>query len=347
MISRWSAPPEQRWSTSAERRGVLMSGAQHVSLGVEGAVLHGQESQVRFSIGGREPWQCELADLLVLGLGVVDGALRSLRACFIQAKRGKSATKTSGARFDIKEDQLALLRSFPEFEGVVGVYKGIKCKFRNRSGMLGAYGLLSAPGEFTVLSARLLGQILGGRKTLTEKELTPAIVAESASYRSKSRGERSGWFPWDLDPEHCPACREMWRHFVPFPWHDFRDHHRHFGPHVGHGNAGLAGTDGSVLSCLSIDEFVDAWSSLRLGEPWSSGVASENSRGMFAAIASAVSRMAAAADGLKHTLDLLTTAARNEDVALELPNEAPEGRMAVIAATVSVTRGEGEKPVEG
>lgn len=319
----------------ATKPATMTSGPTTVQLGVEGSFLHGQRSQVRFAIGGVQRPQRELADLLVLGLYVVDGALRSLRACFIQAKRSSPPTIRSGARFGIDEHQLALLRSFPEFEGVVGVYKGLKCKLRNRSGMLGAYGLLSAPGEFTVVSARLLGQILGGRKSFTEKELTPAIVAEAASYRSHPLHQDERWLPWNFDPHHCPNCRAIWEHWARFPWPYFR--HRHH--HAALGQHGVGGHEGggSVLSCLSLDEFVDAWSSLRLGEPWWTGVKTQTSREILAAVLAAVSRVAKAAGGLRDTVNLMQGAARGDDSPVEVATEGPGDGLAVLAASLQVT----------
>jgi hypothetical protein len=64
-----------------------------------------------------------------------------------------------------------------------------------------------APGEFTVISARALNQLLGGRKSLVGRQLTPTILSERAAL-SVTNMDLLGP-SWPFDPEHCPECRPL------------------------------------------------------------------------------------------------------------------------------------------
>jgi len=109
----------------------------------------------------------------------------------------------------------SLLGSFSKFTGLSGLLKGETLQLRNLSGMLGAYGFLSPPGSFTVVSARVLNHLLGGRKSLTTKELIPAILSEAGAARSVGISRDAGWW---FDPENCPECPEMAMDFFPSRW---------------------------------------------------------------------------------------------------------------------------------
>jgi hypothetical protein len=308
---------------------------------VEGAFLHGSRSQVKFSIGGAQH-QRELADLLVLGSYVENGVLKWQRACFIQAKKGNAAKAASPCRFTIDEWQLALLRSFPEFEGVSGVFAGVKCHLRNRTGMLGAYGFLVAPGDFTVISARVLNHVLGGRKSVVGKELTPTILSERATHAGENPGAPNPW--WPFDPEHCPECKDVLEHCFPFPWHRCRHDHTHAqSGRVHRPIAAGASLPASILSCLGLDEFVDSWTALRLGESWRKGAHTRSELGLRRALFRLVSRVARGTGGLSRLLGLLSQTESNDlpptadDSITALPGG---GGLAVLSAVASSARPE-------
>lgn len=164
-----------------------------VRLTVESVFLHGPRSQVTFSVGGVQK-QRELADVLVLSSFVYRGSLKWQRVCLIQAKRDNAAVRKSAARFDVDEWQLALLRTFPRFTGVSGVFKGLTYELRNQSGMLGAYGLLNSPGDISILSARVLYSALGGRKSLTEEgnSFLQSFLSHARSRRGRRGDHRRG-----------------------------------------------------------------------------------------------------------------------------------------------------------
>ncbi|MBT9172482.1 MAG: hypothetical protein DDT21_00865 [Syntrophomonadaceae bacterium] len=296
--------------------GVTLSKRLSLTLEVEAAFLHGSKSQVRFQVGGTE-YQRELADLLVLGAYVHDGRLAFQRACLIQAKRSGQSTGQAAARYVVDLGQLVLLASFPEFIGVAGVFKGLKVHLRNRSGMLGAYGLLSPPGEIIIVSARVLNQVLGGRRSLAAKELVPAILSESAASRSSMRSSDDCWW---FDPNHCPSCHELAMHGFPHHW---RRHHKLYGA-TGLGGVAQAPVE-SVLTCIGLDEFVQCWTGLRLGEVWHAGVALRSDRILRAALHAAVRRVGNATGKLAETVRVVEHAGGNDNIRIDNDNTMLDG----------------------
>lgn len=303
------------------------------TLKVEAAFLHGSRSQVRFQVGGADH-QRELADLLVLGAYVNDGRLAFQRACLIQAKRAGQSTGQAASRYGVDPWQLALLASFPEFSGVAGVFAGLTVHLRNRSGMLGAYGLLSPPGEIIIVSARVLNQVLGGRKSLAAKELVPAILSESAASRSSVHFPDERWW---FDPDHCPYCHELAMHV---PHHHWRRHH---GGHHGTGPSAAADTPGeSVATCIGLDEFVQCWTGLRLGEAWHSGSGARSDRILRASLQAAVRRVGSATGKLAEATELLDRASGNDNLRFNDDNpEAHGGGLGVLSVIGTMNRGEG------
>ncbi len=314
--------------------------ARTMHVDVEGAFLHGHRSKVKFLIGGNEH-ERELADLLVLASYVEGNRLQWQRVCFVQAKKGVAKSTGAQWRFGIDEWQLAILNGFPAFRGVSGIFKDGSFHLRNRSGMLGAYGLLTAPGGFSVVSARVLKQVLGGRKSLTSRDLVPAIVSEASSLRAGTPAYPWPWGP--IDPEHCRVCQEFvehWPLFFPKPHH----HHHSRWPHSGaavHGNESPT----SVLSCIGLDEFVQAWSEMRLGEIWRPGVNVASDRRLHGCIAGLTSRVHSETGQLSRLRGLL-----EECVGEEPPEDpwepnldeppSPGGGLGVLSLVV--TSGQGE-----
>ncbi len=314
--------------------------APRVSVTVESAYLHGHRSQVKFTVGGIEH-QRELADVLTLGSFVEKGSLKWQRACFIQAKREKTSARQTSARFDIDEWQLSLLRAFPKFEGVNGLLDGLSCHLRNHSGMLGAYGLLTAPGEISVVSAKILHSVLAGRNSCSPKDILPAMLSE-ANDRVVGNGVLpSPW--WPFDPDHCPICRDMMDHLWPFPWRELWRHPPHHHTHPTHWAGDMQQPASSRLACLGLDEFVDAWSSLRLGEIWYPSSAALSDRALRDFILRLVSRTSSATGNLGHIRNLIASCADDPKVPRE-PDERPwrekDGGLIILSA-VATTEGEG------
>lgn len=306
--------------------------ADSFKLEVESAFLHGSKSQVCFSIGGKQHHR-ELADLLVLATYVENGTLAFQRACFIQAKRNRSASGRSAQRFEIDPWQLALLGSFPEFTGTSGVLKGQSHKLRNRSGMLGAYGFLSPPGNFTAVSARILNHLLGGRKSLTAKELIPAILSEAGAARSVQVSMPDGfWF----DPDHCPECHKM--AMCCFPGHWWRHHLSHSRRHTGNADTPVE----SVLTCVGLDEFVQSWSGLRLGEVWHAKSHANSDRALRACLCGIVSRVAQGTGKLPRLQQVLASGEGDDNISERTgTSEGDMSGLGILSVIGTVSRGEG------
>lgn len=246
---------------------------------VDAAFLHGAKSQVKFNVGEKEH-QCELADMLLLSVYKQGQNLMWGRACFIQTKLAERSTSRSAMRYSkIKEDQITLLRSFPEFTGYSGVFKGQKHKLRNQSGMLGAYGLLSPPGELAVLSARILHHLLGGRQSFTGKEILPlGIHSQPCQLPIFSH-------TWPFDSS-CSECNDLLHYF----WHhQHRSSHNPIDSYI---------PLPSVLVSVGLDSVVEAWSSLRLGEAWFPASKSHAQIALGECIKSAVYKVGEATDKL-------------------------------------------------
>jgi len=254
----------------------------------EAAELHGQLSQVKFKVG-TSPYQRELADLLLLTSYVDSGRLSWQRACFVQAKR------ESKGRFDVDEWQLALLRAFPEFQGVSGVFKGQSLQLRSKSGMLGAYGLLSAPGKLSLLGARLIDNALGGRKSVAAKDLASA-------YQSSTGRPRAGWpaRDWRLSRE-CPRCGFPFADECPdcgFPFLHWRSRSRFLCSDF------RVVPPPSVESCMALDSLVQCWTALELGEPWFADSRAASDVALQSCVESIVAYTHSKTGGLTQTLRL-------------------------------------------
>jgi len=288
----------------------------------EAAFLHGSQSQVQFRVGSEE-YSRELADLLVLATYVEDGGLKFQRACFIQTKRSRQSEKHAAFRYSIDPWQLALLSSFPEFRGLSGVFADLEVRLWNRSGMLGAYGLLSPPGEIVIVSAIVLNQVLGGRKSFTAKELVPAILSESAASRGSVHLPcECCWF----DPQQCPYCHELLayllRHYGTFPRSVL--------------SAAVGNSEASVTTCMGLDEFVRCWTGLRLGEVWRADSVTLSERVLRGTLHAAVRRVSSATGKLAEVRKLLDSVSGNDNLRFDGENpQAHDGGLGVLSVVVS------------
>lgn len=129
-------------------------------------MLHGTRSYVEFNYMGK-PVTKELGDMAIISV-VTRGSERLFqRLCIIQNK------KTNGKSWSIDQEQLFLLKNFPPFSGDKGIFKHCRdVLFRNSSGCLGAFGLLNSPGEMLFLSAPLLSELQGGKKSISMSDIS-------------------------------------------------------------------------------------------------------------------------------------------------------------------------------
>ena len=182
------------------RRAEFIEGA---GVALEGAIIHGSRSTVRFTERPPDAPGCELGDLLVLTtLRIPPGFLR-VRVCFVQTKggfTGAQAAKYPG--FALSEDQLYLLSVFPEICGTAGILGGLTLRFPNLSGMLGAYGFfLPRPdekGDLSVVSARIVRTASSSGKSVDFTKLGMIPVLEVP-----------GW-PWFVDTwSSAVSCQDI------------------------------------------------------------------------------------------------------------------------------------------
>ncbi len=312
-----------------------------VRVTVDSAFLHGSRSQVRFSVAGIEK-QRELADVLVIGSFVERASLKWQRVCLIQAKRGSGVVRRSVARFDVDEWQLELLRTFPSFMGVSGVFKGLTFQLRNQSGMLGAYGLLNSPGDISVVSARVLYSALGGRKSLTGKELLPAILSEPRQKQPWLASPPPLW--WPIDPEHCLECRKTLELFLDFPWQQLWQHRRlyHIAPFPSADDTASQPAT-SRLTCLTLEEFVESWTSLQLGELWFADSKTSGDASLQQLALSLVARVGGTSGSLQHLRSLITSASGVEPPRRERENilqERSESGGLIVLSAIATAGGE-------
>jgi len=73
-----------------------------------------------------------------------------LKTAFIQNKDSKD----SPDKWGIDQKQLFLLKNFPTFTGVRGMYKGKTLTFLNHTGTLGNFGLFTSSGDMAFLTAQ-------------------------------------------------------------------------------------------------------------------------------------------------------------------------------------------------
>lgn len=213
--------------------------------------IHGTRSYVDFDYLDK-PVTKELGDMVVISV-ITNRAERLFQnVCIIQNKKGKDTETRKGpdVRWDIDLEQLFLLKNFPPLTADKGILKSCgEVAFRNTTGALGAYGLLSSPGEMAFLLAPVVADLLHGRKSLanTDISLVPWHIGEQKS-------SFGGWLP-----DHGMLCEDY--------FHMLSKEFRHLGfpfllpfangfPFLGH-----------CLFCRDIFEFARNWTQFNIGEP--------------------------------------------------------------------------------
>jgi hypothetical protein len=227
---------------TVERLVNLLHGKTYKRVGLSARMIHGPTSFVEFDFRD-ETKTCELGDMVVVSL-VTSGRTRLLqRVCIIQNK------KIHAKRFEVDQPQLFLLKDFPPFRGIQGIVKGMSCAYRNRSGCLGAYGLLTNPGEMLFASAPLLAELLRSRASMQLTDVAaPALVAPSCRHTGFSG------LPFTIlpsGPDWYYAMREMAHRYGAPLW----------GP-LGDGFPFL----GNVIYARDMFDFVRGWSQINIGE---------------------------------------------------------------------------------
>jgi len=200
--------------------------------------IHGKRSFVTFPCQDRRPTK-ELGDLAVISIASRGGERLVQRVCIIQNK------KRSGKSWSLDLEQLFLLKNFPPMSGNEGLLAGqTDLIFRNHSQCLGAYGLLEDPGEMLFLSAPLLAELRGGKKSVSMKDLCyPDTLQEPHA------GSAWAMHPFFMHSKRWMILEELWmRHGM---WSAF-----------GHGAPFL----GNSVFLRDLHDFTRGWTQLNIGE---------------------------------------------------------------------------------
>ena len=221
-----------------------INGKSYNQLQIAANKIHGSRSYVEFNFRDK-PTTKELGDMAVISV-VTSGGKRLLqRLCIIQNKKAK------GKKWGVDPEQLFLLKNFPPFSGNRGIFRGMHdVAFRNRSGCLGAYGLLAEPGEMVFMSAPVFGEVLRERRSVSICDIgNPNLASQNGSASSSFRGPFA--HPPFNPKEWYMVMREVFLRIGPYPW-----------PGFGFGLPFL----GNVHYARDIYDFIRAWTQINLGE---------------------------------------------------------------------------------
>jgi len=208
----------------APREDKIVEGLCHViskqkkykGLNIKSRFIHGwpNGSGVRFDYGNEKEAQCELADMVIVSVVTLNKKIMLLKTAFIQNKK---ATKhiTSSCSWKIDQKQLFLLKNFPTFTDVSGIFnKNKEITLLNHSGTLGNYGLFTPTGDMIFLTARNVfchqNQSEADKRTITFDNI------KNASSLQTSLENKIDWLgSCCIDCHHC-ICFHRRNHFA-FP----------------------------------------------------------------------------------------------------------------------------------
>ncbi len=131
--------------------------------------IHGIRFQVEFEYY-EEKARCELGDIIFILSVIYNNAKYYEKMTINQVKKSKEAIWRFYDKGPMK--QLYLLSRFPTFKGVKGsLIPPKEYNIPNYSECLGTHGLISCPGDFALISSKLLDVILSNKKSLKKEDL--------------------------------------------------------------------------------------------------------------------------------------------------------------------------------
>jgi hypothetical protein len=146
------------FETQIDRKKIIIS--------TKSIFIHGRKSQVKFKYYGKET-QRELGDIIFILSVVYKNKKYFEKLTINQVKKAKPSSPIKW-NFNNKSslEQLYLLSRFPSFKGVKGslILPQKEYKLPNYSNCLGTHGFLYYPGDFALVSSKLLDIILSSRK---------------------------------------------------------------------------------------------------------------------------------------------------------------------------------------
>jgi len=169
----------------------VMSRKQFRGLRIESRKTHSRStSGVQFDYIGKQTVK-ELADMVIVSIVTFNREILFLKTAFVQNKKAPKDNKIS--TWGIDQKQLFLLKNFPKFAGVSGIFnnekvssifnKG-KISFLNLSNTLGNFGLFDTNGEMIFLTAKntFCNQNASGNISFDSIRNAAAFSAPAANY---------------------------------------------------------------------------------------------------------------------------------------------------------------------
>ena len=159
-----------------ERLVDAVNGQSYRNISFHANKIHGTRSKIRYQYRAQKE-RIEAGDMVIITLATDNHRKLFERITIVQNKK---KNKTSWP-IDLK--QLFFLKNFPSFHGVSGIFSKFTADevlFFNRSKCLGSYGLFSEPGEMVFLSAPLLSELIGKKKSISPDDIKlPDYLIES------------------------------------------------------------------------------------------------------------------------------------------------------------------------
>lgn len=202
---------------------VLETNDRHFKILTSSVFIHGNKSQVEFEYYGKKTKR-ELGDIIFILSIVYKGEKYFEKMTINQVKKSNNVSWTFYT--DSSKEQLYLLSKFPTFKGVNALLiPGKEYNLLNFSGCLGTYGLLYPPGEFALISSKLLAILTTIKRSIRLKDLfinTPSYNFQFAYFCCFKNYYRKSLFCYT----YCPAfyCLPVYRNsYISYYTHDFSD----------------------------------------------------------------------------------------------------------------------------
>jgi len=149
-----------------------------IRISTRGIFIHGGTIQVEFEYFNT-PRVRELGDLIFV-LTVNFRRRKYLEKFTITQFKKGHVDKYGANRLSLEsagKEQMYLLSRFPRFKVTRGILNKNEYLLQNYSDCLGSIGVFFRPGDMLIISAKTLEGILGGRSSITQRQLTASMTA--------------------------------------------------------------------------------------------------------------------------------------------------------------------------
>ena len=156
--------------------GTFSSGSKDPKIFTNSVFIHGSKSKVEFEYYEKETKR-ELGDIIFILSIVYNNKKYFEKITINQVKKSNEASW--GFYNDSSKEQLYLLSRFPTFKGSKNSLVPAKqYNLLNYSGCLGTHGLLYPPGDFALVSSKVLSAILSNRNSFTLRDIVSNCAEE-------------------------------------------------------------------------------------------------------------------------------------------------------------------------